>query len=86
MPEILIIDPEAYGDQDGFFFEPFKADRYLSAACVGLGESAAIAISHCRPGDDGEGRHPGMLCWRWAMYFSAAAASENDNGSKNFAS
>src|SRR5262245_55501693 len=27
-----------------------------------------------------------MLCWTWAMYFSAAASSENDQGSMNFAS
>src|SRR5215813_10800566 len=24
-----------------------------------------------------------MLCWSWAMYFSAAASSENDHGSMN---
>src|SRR5262245_7596183 len=24
-----------------------------------------------------------MLCWTWAMYFSAAASSENDHGSMN---
>src|SRR6266702_1314457 len=24
-----------------------------------------------------------MLCWTWAMYFSAAASSENDQGSMN---
>ena len=27
-----------------------------------------------------------MLCWSWAMYFSAAASSENDQGSMNLAS
>src|SRR5262245_33392994 len=27
-----------------------------------------------------------MLCWTWAMYFSAAASSENDHGSMNLAS
>jgi hypothetical protein len=27
-----------------------------------------------------------MLCWTWAMYFSAAASSENDQGSMNLAS
>ena len=27
-----------------------------------------------------------MLCWSWAMYFSAAASSENDHGSMNLAS
>src|SRR5262245_5443087 len=27
-----------------------------------------------------------MLCWSWAMYFSAAASSENDHGSINLAS
>src|SRR5262249_58902611 len=27
-----------------------------------------------------------ILCWSWAMYFSAAASSENDHGSMNFAS
>jgi hypothetical protein len=27
-----------------------------------------------------------MLCWSWAMCFSAAAASENDHGSMNLAS
>jgi hypothetical protein len=27
-----------------------------------------------------------MLCWSWAMCFSAAASSENDHGSMNFAS
>src|SRR6266568_2504665 len=27
-----------------------------------------------------------MLCWTWAMYFSAAASSENDQGSINLAS
>src|SRR3982751_2106664 len=25
-----------------------------------------------------------MLCWSWAMYFSAADSSENDHGSMNF--
>jgi hypothetical protein len=27
-----------------------------------------------------------MLCWSWAMYFSAANSSENDHGSMNLAS
>src|SRR6516165_3113730 len=27
-----------------------------------------------------------MLCWTWAIYFSAAASSENDHGSMNLAS
>src|SRR5258708_35338406 len=27
-----------------------------------------------------------MLCWSWAMCFSAAASSENDHGSMNLAS
>src|SRR5262245_28681802 len=27
-----------------------------------------------------------ILCWTWAMYFSAAASSENDHGSMNLAS
>src|SRR5207302_3846606 len=27
-----------------------------------------------------------ILCWTWAMYFSAAASSENDQGSMNLAS
>src|SRR6516164_7256536 len=27
-----------------------------------------------------------MLCWTWAMYFSAAVSSENDQGSMNLAS
>src|SRR5215467_13702744 len=27
-----------------------------------------------------------MLCWTWAIYFSAAASSENDQGSMNLAS
>src|SRR5262245_2332596 len=27
-----------------------------------------------------------MLCWTWAMYFSATASSENDHGSMNLAS
>src|SRR6266852_3598859 len=27
-----------------------------------------------------------ILCWSWAMYFSAAASSENDQGSMNLAS
>src|SRR5262249_45087457 len=27
-----------------------------------------------------------MLCWTWAMYFSAAASSEKDQGSMNLAS
>ena len=27
-----------------------------------------------------------MLCWSWAMCFSAAASSENDQGSMNLAS
>ena len=27
-----------------------------------------------------------MLCWTWAMYFLAAASSENDQGSMNLAS
>src|SRR6516225_10136379 len=27
-----------------------------------------------------------MLCWSWAIYFSPAASSENDQGSMNFAS
>src|SRR5262245_8250307 len=27
-----------------------------------------------------------MLCWSWAMYFSAAASSENDQGNMNLAS
>src|SRR5262245_28324069 len=27
-----------------------------------------------------------MLCWTWAMYFSAAPSSENDQGSMNLAS
>ena len=27
-----------------------------------------------------------MLCWSWAICFSAAASSENDQGSMNFAS
>src|SRR2546426_5683282 len=27
-----------------------------------------------------------MLCWTWAICFSAAASSENDQGSMNFAS
>src|SRR6266511_1184040 len=27
-----------------------------------------------------------MLCWTWAMYFSAAASSENDQGNMNLAS
>src|SRR5258708_213374 len=27
-----------------------------------------------------------MLCWTWAVYFSAAASSENDHGSMNLAS
>src|SRR4029077_20135721 len=27
-----------------------------------------------------------ILCWTWAMYFSAAASSENDQGSINLAS
>src|SRR5258708_29133862 len=27
-----------------------------------------------------------MLCWTWAIYFSAAASSEKDQGSMNFAS
>ena len=27
-----------------------------------------------------------MLCWTWAMYFTAAASSENDHGSMNLAS
>src|SRR5215831_15631800 len=27
-----------------------------------------------------------MLCWSWAMYFSAAASSENDHGSMNLVS
>src|SRR5262245_26654633 len=27
-----------------------------------------------------------MLCWTWAMYFSAAASSENDHGNMNLAS
>jgi hypothetical protein len=27
-----------------------------------------------------------MLCWSWAMYFSPAASSENDQGSMNLAS
>src|SRR6266568_6801780 len=27
-----------------------------------------------------------ILCWSWAMYFSAAPSSENDHGSMNLAS
>src|SRR2546430_1618404 len=27
-----------------------------------------------------------MLCWTWAMYFSEAASSENDQGNMNLAS
>jgi hypothetical protein len=27
-----------------------------------------------------------ILCWSWAMYFSAAASSEKDHGSMNLAS
>jgi dTDP-4-dehydrorhamnose 3,5-epimerase len=28
IPEVLIIEPKVFGDQRGFFFEAFKADRY----------------------------------------------------------
>jgi dTDP-4-dehydrorhamnose 3,5-epimerase len=28
IPEVLIIEPVVFGDQRGFFFEAFKADRY----------------------------------------------------------
>ena len=40
-------------------------------------------------GDNREHRGGGMthmLCWSWAMCFSAAASSENDHGSMNLAS
>lgn len=30
IPEVLIVEPEVFGDQRGFFFEAFKADRYAS--------------------------------------------------------
>jgi dTDP-4-dehydrorhamnose 3,5-epimerase len=30
IPEVLIIEPKVFGDQRGFFYESFKADRYAS--------------------------------------------------------
>ena len=30
IPELLIIEPKLFGDQRGFFFEAFRADRYAT--------------------------------------------------------
>jgi dTDP-4-dehydrorhamnose 3,5-epimerase len=35
IPELLIIEPRVFGDQRGFFFESFKADRYASHGISG---------------------------------------------------
>ena len=35
IPEVLIIEPKVFGDQRGFFFELFKADRYQSCGVSG---------------------------------------------------
>ena len=35
IPEILIIEPKVFGDQRGFFFESFKADRYAAHGIAG---------------------------------------------------
>jgi dTDP-4-dehydrorhamnose 3,5-epimerase len=35
IPEVLIIEPKVFGDQRGFFFEAFKADRYASHGVSG---------------------------------------------------
>jgi dTDP-4-dehydrorhamnose 3,5-epimerase len=35
IPEVLIIEPKVFGDQRGFFFETFKADRYAECGIKG---------------------------------------------------
>lgn len=35
IPEILIIEPNVFGDQRGFFFETFQADRYAAHGMSG---------------------------------------------------
>ena len=63
-----------------------------SAADVGRGRSAGIEIStHLPPPVMMESTAAlalvtHILCWSWAMCFSAAASSENDQGSMNLAS
>jgi hypothetical protein len=47
IPDILIIEPEVHGDQRGFFFETFKADRYAVHGIVGPfvpGQSFALGL------------------------------------------
>jgi dTDP-4-dehydrorhamnose 3,5-epimerase len=35
IPDVLIIEPKVFGDQRGFFFETFRADRYVEAGIAG---------------------------------------------------
>src|SRR5262249_30603528 len=63
-------------------------------------EARALASVHAPPeflfggqaatGNDREDGFPGIddpnVCWTWAICFSAAASSQNDQGSMNFAS
>jgi dTDP-4-dehydrorhamnose 3,5-epimerase len=35
IPEVLVIEPKVFGDQRGFFFETYQADRYTSHGIIG---------------------------------------------------
>jgi dTDP-4-dehydrorhamnose 3,5-epimerase len=47
IPGVLIIEPKLFSDQRGFFFESFKADRYVSAGIAGPFVQDNISRSIC---------------------------------------
>jgi hypothetical protein len=62
------------------------AKRHGRVTAVSQRDHVALFV----PAPPAQRRHLGivmthMLCWGWAMYFSAANSSENDHGSMNLA-
>jgi dTDP-4-dehydrorhamnose 3,5-epimerase len=47
LPEVLVLEPQAFEDERGFFMEVFRADRFAEQADMGL-PSRFVQLNHSR--------------------------------------